>query len=137
MIRRTPRSTRTDTLFPCTTLLRCDGGFGGGSGWGGGRRWTRLLTGPSSAPRGTRDWCGAQAASISTRARNRPPFDMAPICSVLSAHCQSGSGKWLAFRRVRKSVVYGKSVPVRVATGGRRLNKNKTANKKYQLSIQV
>src|SRR3546814_8885682 len=29
MIRRPPRSTRTDTLFPYTTLFRsCDGGFG-------------------------------------------------------------------------------------------------------------
>src|SRR3546814_11083430 len=29
MIRRPPRSTRTDTLFPYTTLFRSDGGDGG------------------------------------------------------------------------------------------------------------
>src|SRR3546814_1843804 len=30
MIRRPPRSTRTDTLFPYTTLFRSPRGFGGG-----------------------------------------------------------------------------------------------------------
>src|SRR3546814_11892769 len=31
MIRRPPRSTRTDTLFPYTTLFRSDGRFSGGT----------------------------------------------------------------------------------------------------------
>src|SRR3546814_7775089 len=35
MIRRPPRSTRTDTLFPYTTLLRCRGGTGVGGDRGG------------------------------------------------------------------------------------------------------
>src|SRR3546814_5855853 len=35
MIRRPPRSTRTDTLFPYTTLFRAEGG-GGSVGFGGG-----------------------------------------------------------------------------------------------------
>src|SRR3546814_6859666 len=32
MIRRPPKSTRTDTLFPYTTLFRSRGGVGGGDG---------------------------------------------------------------------------------------------------------
>src|SRR3546814_6108905 len=32
MIRRPPRSTRTDTLFPCTTLFRSRGGAPRGAG---------------------------------------------------------------------------------------------------------
>src|SRR3546814_6885824 len=35
MIRRPPRSTRTDTLFPYTTLFRAGGGGAGGVGSGG------------------------------------------------------------------------------------------------------
>src|SRR3546814_15525471 len=35
MIRRPPRSTRTDTLFPYTTLFRSDGSCGVGAGAGG------------------------------------------------------------------------------------------------------
>src|SRR3546814_1237410 len=37
MIRRPPRSTRTDTLFPYTTLFRSDGVDGGGLGGEGAR----------------------------------------------------------------------------------------------------
>src|SRR3546814_4076778 len=33
MIRRPPRSTRTDTLFPYTTLFRSVAGFARGAGW--------------------------------------------------------------------------------------------------------
>src|SRR3546814_2559647 len=36
MIRRPPRSTRTDTLFPYTTLFRS---WNGGSAWNAGRRF--------------------------------------------------------------------------------------------------
>src|SRR3546814_6055916 len=41
MVRRPPRSTRTDTLFPYTTLFRSAGstGAGGGAGVGGGVAW--------------------------------------------------------------------------------------------------
>src|SRR3546814_2126567 len=37
MIRRPPRSTRTDTLFPYTTLFRSAGAAGRAAGVGGGR----------------------------------------------------------------------------------------------------
>src|SRR3546814_1939385 len=37
MIRRPPRSTRTDTLFPYTTLFRSDREARGAAGYGGGR----------------------------------------------------------------------------------------------------
>src|SRR3546814_7179012 len=36
MVRRPPRSTRTDTHFPYTTLCRSRGRFGGGDRFGGG-----------------------------------------------------------------------------------------------------
>src|SRR3546814_5647132 len=52
MIRRTPRSTRTDTLFPYTTLFRSGLGVGGRAriglsswcAWGSHHPWTRLRT---------------------------------------------------------------------------------------------
>src|SRR3546814_2322983 len=43
MIRRPPRSTRTDTLFPYTTLFRSFAGMGGG-GTGEGDRETALIS---------------------------------------------------------------------------------------------
>src|SRR3546814_1019169 len=45
MIRRPPRSTRTDTLFPYTTLFRSPGGGGGDDA--GARRQPVLLRGRS------------------------------------------------------------------------------------------
>src|SRR3546814_5897808 len=43
MIRRPPRSTRTDTLFPYTTLFRSDGGRGPRPEAGGQLDYRRLL----------------------------------------------------------------------------------------------
>src|SRR3546814_17912179 len=50
MIRRPPRSTRTDTLFPYTTLFRSRQGLANSAGPGGVRRSSsgRLLTEPAS-----------------------------------------------------------------------------------------
>src|SRR3546814_13955472 len=42
MIRRPPRSTRTDTLFPYTTLFRSDEGVAGAERDGAGRHVNRL-----------------------------------------------------------------------------------------------
>src|SRR3546814_8178120 len=70
MIRRPPRSTRTDTLFPYTTLFRSAGfcqvtpaaggvgfgagvGFAGGAGLTGGAGWAGAVAGTSSFIEGT------------------------------------------------------------------------------------
>src|SRR3546814_14608382 len=50
MIRRPPRSTRTDTLFPYTTLFRSGGGGDGGGGGGGGGGAGVLIGGPLVLP---------------------------------------------------------------------------------------
>src|SRR3546814_7154498 len=61
MIRRPPRSTRTDTLFPYTTLVRSDargrGGFASAAVWelgaadrGTGWRWELGVCGSSPSP---------------------------------------------------------------------------------------
>src|SRR3546814_16753646 len=50
MIRRTPRSTRTDTLFPYTTLFRSDGGAGAGQGPSGAAAAQLHSAGPVSLP---------------------------------------------------------------------------------------
>src|SRR3546814_6870199 len=50
MIRRPPRSTRTDTLFPYTTLFRSDGGGGRARGRGGRRRVRRQGLGRAQVP---------------------------------------------------------------------------------------
>src|SRR3546814_4217940 len=44
MIRRPPRSTRTDTLFPYTTLFRSNGFSGKPDGEGGARLQARVLS---------------------------------------------------------------------------------------------
>src|SRR3546814_7992349 len=45
MIRRPPRSTRTDTLFPYTTLFRSGGAVGATGCQGGAKRCRRIRTG--------------------------------------------------------------------------------------------
>src|SRR3546814_16761167 len=52
MIRRPPRSTRTDTLFPYTTLFRSDGARKGGVIWhtqGSGKSLTMVMLGRALA----------------------------------------------------------------------------------------
>src|SRR3546814_1564797 len=65
MIRRTPRSTRTDTLFPYTTLFRSpDGGGAGGAPRRARRRGRRAVHGkrPGGAPSRRRDIDGRRRA---------------------------------------------------------------------------
>src|SRR3546814_18196217 len=47
MIRRPPRSTRTDTLFPYTTLFRSDGGDQQQEGLGSGRKAPNVMEQPA------------------------------------------------------------------------------------------
>src|SRR3546814_11886743 len=68
MIRRPPRSTRTDTLFPYTTLFRSAGAGGGAGGRSGGRRLPRpLLCGQARLPLSHRE----PACAAGARARPR------------------------------------------------------------------
>src|SRR3546814_5651589 len=70
MIRRPPRSTRTDTLFPYTTLFRSPG-----------------ATRPSSAPRG----CAPRLQALSHRRRQARTLEAEPAQTgndLLAAHEQ-------------------------------------------------
>src|SRR3546814_17737607 len=113
MIRRPPRSTRTDTLFPYTTLFRSSLGRALGGGRQGRRHRSRyLLIGfsPHEAcpPRIMRARFLQDDRGSRVRRRDRAP----------SARTR-GAGE------DRKSVVKGKSVSVRVDLGGRRIIKKK------------
>src|SRR3546814_17112274 len=108
MIRRPPRSTRTDTLFPYTTLFRS-----GGSG----REvsdTSRCQTVPAAEYR-------LQRAAGGDRERHREGLSVDP-------HLRSARRVRGRRRRDRKSVVSGKRVSVRVDLGGRRIIKKKKAN---------
>src|SRR3546814_17988340 len=114
MIRRPPRSTRTDTLFPYTTLFR--------SG-----PWNRQVVGAASnlgsrqqAIGDSRTGSGAPWSVSSTgRQRLRPGNDGgSPAGGGAARSCR---GTWAD----RKSVVWGKRVSVRVDLGGSRLLKKK------------
>src|SRR3546814_10708493 len=73
MIRRPPRSTRTDTLFPYTTLFRS-----------GRRRNASARDRASFASRVACPWC--------------PPFELLVWCSLVSVH----SGRGPVLRRIRE-----------------------------------
>src|SRR3546814_17958094 len=122
MIRRPPRSTRTDTLFPYTTLFR------------------------SNIERQQRHQHPVQesGAVVDGVSANHPgqPRDHGPQRHQRQSGRQrdDGFGFGACNRQDRKSVVSGKSVSVRVDLGGRRIikkkkkkknnneNKNKTTN---------
>src|SRR3546814_12122523 len=58
MIRRPPRSTRTDTLFPYTTLFRS---------WAS--SWSAVLSAPPDTASSTFVFAGSHSAAISSRKR--------------------------------------------------------------------
>src|SRR3546814_3492080 len=66
MIRRPPRSTRTDTLFPYTTLFRSDGGRGPRPEAGGQLDYRRLLR--RAQPQRRRPALGARRCGEARRA---------------------------------------------------------------------
>src|SRR3546814_11367203 len=93
MIRRPPRSTRTDTLFPYTTLFRSVS-FGGDHGFGGGR----IGRGPFNR-RGAADQIDAQVAGVAAPVDpeigiaqvNRPGLrDRALRCRIVVAGIDPG-----------------------------------------------
>src|SRR3546814_12848977 len=130
MIRRPPRSTRTDTLFPYTTLFRsrhADPAARATRRSPGGRaRFARRL--PS---RRTPRRRGRVRGTGGAAAAPEPDGDLpeggcrSPVVGGRAegpAQAGGGQGPW---RRDRQSVVEGKRVCVRVDIGGRRNHKKK------------
>src|SRR3546814_11229011 len=105
MIRRPPRSTRTDTRFPYTTLFR--------SGE------IRFWDSPANVHEGG-----------ILRASSLPPpqiiLDQQPEARALMAKIAAALDYVGVLTGDRKCVVWGKSVTVRVDLGGRRIIKKKT-----------
>src|SRR3546814_17424015 len=106
MIRRPPRSTRTDTLFPYTTLFRSPGSRRHPA------RAAALADGGGDPRRGDRRL--HRGRTLGQR----------------GGGCGPGGGD-------RKSVVWGKSVSVRVDLGGRRIIKKKKQSKNNNLTGQL
>src|SRR3546814_13533025 len=109
MIRRSPRSTRTDTLFPYTTLFRSDR-----------RRAASLFRRRLYPCAGRRDH--ARRPCVLHQSRGEGAAEDRP-CPAAALH---GSRRAARTARDRKRVVEGKSVSVRVDLGGRRIIKKKT-----------
>src|SRR3546814_20820414 len=118
MIRRPPRSTRTDTLFPNTTLFRS----------------LRLV---GQAVLLVEYWrCNRcpEYPRPSARLRHTHYFDQGSLQSARRAHRKAGPLH--RDRSDRKSVVSGKSVSVRVDLGGRRIIKKKnTPNIRAKMNL--
>src|SRR3546814_20192738 len=124
MIRRPPRSTRTDTLFPYTTLFRSrrrhDGCRCHGAGAAAvGQPW------PEGADRARRRGRAAERELFDARSAGHavPAAVGRALLTKVSARA----------RRDRKRVVTRKSVAVRVNLGGLRLIKKKNTNKQSHI----
>src|SRR3546814_11409203 len=120
MIRRPPRSTRTDTLFPYTTLFRSPVRCGFAALWGRGDR--RPLC-AAFRPAGGGGCGGGLAAD---RGQGRA-FSLVRHMAVQHADVELRNtlSAEALYRPDRKSVVDGKSVSVRVDLGGRRIIQKK------------
>src|SRR3546814_19160335 len=130
MIRRPPRSTRTDTLFPYTTLFRSTAVRLRHPGPGKCRLYILLIyshKGAFLAPNENRvrhamTHCLLKASGVS--AVRREVRMRSTRHSAGSAVKTTRSGR-MAFPTDRTRVVQGKSVSVRVDLGGRRVIKQK------------
>src|SRR3546814_20525551 len=118
MIRRQPRSTRTDTLFPYTTLFRAPEIDTQGDAMGSD---TELLQRVEDRRAGRGDGIGGP---------QHQRFAQPAHAAAASAVVDPGQCHELAAcevdREDRQSVVEGKSVSVRLELGGRRIIKKKT-----------
>src|SRR3546814_18319434 len=121
MIRRPPRSTRTDTLFPYTTLFRS---------------WRRAVL--AATRRAANAYAETRSHHHRWRARRESTSSASDVDSqhresradlehprVLPRLGQLAAGGQTRSRADRKSVVEGKSVSVRGDRGGRRIIKKK------------
>src|SRR3546814_16678861 len=125
MKRRPPRSTRTDTLFPYTTLFRSDRSgldrFGSSERRLGKPMPSSSTSPPGRSPRGTSLFAHPLA----------PASPLLWTISLVALPSSPGSGATCSIPRKapadRKSVVSGKSESVRLDLGGRRhIKKKKT-----------
>src|SRR3546814_15793660 len=144
MLRRPPRSTRTDTLFPSTTLFRS---FAGAAQWlaaafaraAQARRPARYLSVEHHRERARPEKLFGQLSRRVRRRGRQPHHHHAPRGELPPDQGQRfgryrndrPAGLYLLRQRYRldrldrKSVVSGKSVSVRVDLGGRRNIKKK------------
>src|SRR3546814_16751352 len=121
MIRRPPRSTRTDTLFPSTTLFRSPLPRSGPG--------TRRAVGTGPGP------ARSTPTSHHGSARDRPRRDVVLERSGALRTPRRPSPLVARPDGDRKSVVSGKSVTVRVDTGGRRsIKKKKQIKQKIEMN---
>src|SRR3546814_19212538 len=141
MIRRPPRSTRTDTLFPYTTLFRSARSWQGRAGAGlllhFRRRDSFRCEGSAAGDPGQHRWWCADRRAVHGLRRKAAG---APWRAVRAADPQrhqsravvSGCNprRQIGNRGDRKSVVLGKRVSVRVVIGGRRIIQKKKKTKK-------
>src|SRR3546814_15861158 len=119
MIRRPPRSTRTDTLVPYTPLFR----------GAGDRRDLRRQGRQGPRVRRLRELPRSQGrAGAHQPAHRRPPAGERRRGGQ-GGRCREGQGPRLRRPRDRKSVVWVKRVSVSVDCGGRRISKKKKENK--------
>src|SRR3546814_20572088 len=132
MIRRPPRSTRTDTLFPYTTLFRSTGSST--------TRSAASLAGDfrtASNSSGSRSCAWRSRTAFTTISFAPGAFDDAQSTRRSVDELSGGRDRIGDVRAAgnrdrldRKGVVWGKSGSVRVVLGGRRIIKKK--KKKYR-----
>src|SRR3546814_18953840 len=126
MIRRPPRSTRTDTLFPYTTLFR--------SNRAARRAVGRRAPGAGLGPRAGNQraaWGGGGRVDPCTWSRGRPAQSPCPPVDDDAPPWPRGAGGKDARAGERESAVGGKSVSVRVDLGWRRISKKKKWKKEW------
>src|SRR3546814_17064472 len=117
MVRLPPKSPRTDTLFPYTTLFLSAATIGKAGGRSTDRaRRCRKPGGDKGAEQFGLYQCGAGLSLDRRRA-------LSPLCRARTRQRYRASARRAAGGGIgdRKSVVSGKSVSVRVDTGGRRI----------------
>src|SRR3546814_17824594 len=126
MIRRPPRSTRTDTLFPYTTLFRSKEAPVGI--WVAlFRQWLRCIGFPGQAGLDSHGYQVLEALddALARLARQEPVLGSVGAGSALGLLERLTLETLFQPQRDRKSVVEGKRGSVRVHTGGRRHTKKK------------
>src|SRR3546814_20129031 len=122
MIRRPPRSTRTDTLFPYTTLFRSDDGLRVGRGAGNAVAPPVLLQdlhGPVAPPAaGLDERHRKRVAKVRVVRNGRDPHSRVRDQSRgAGAGAVGGDGEAVAVSRARQRQEGGKSVAVCVEVG--------------------
>src|SRR3546814_13998971 len=125
MLRRPPRSTRTDTLFPYTTLFRSLP-----------HRWRKAITGfsPSRKAGSTPLHSRQSVAMAIVSACASPPKERLPLMSFAAFSPAARNPTLQARARSQRSEErrVGKECVRRVDLGGRRILKNKNKKKYYQ-----